>query len=93
MNIHKNASMPPKDRAHLLREIDRISLKLAAAANLSERTARKWQRRHTAEGATGLPDRSSRLAHCPRRSDTDKVERAVALRRNQLLTYPASPSG
>jgi hypothetical protein len=32
MNIHKNASMTPKGRAHLIREIDRIGLKPAAAA-------------------------------------------------------------
>jgi transposase-like protein len=34
-----------------------------------------------------LLDRSSRPKRCPRRSDATKVERAVALRRNQRLTY------
>ena len=88
MNIHKNAAMTPKGRAHLLREIDRIGLKpAAAAAGLSERTARKWQRRWASEGAQGLLDRSSRPTHCPRRSDANKLERAVALRGNQHLTY------
>jgi transposase InsO family protein len=88
MNIHKNASMTPRGRAHLMREIDRIGLKpAAAAAGLSPRTARKWQRRWASEGATGLLDRSSRPERCPRRSDAIKVERAVALRRNQRLTY------
>jgi transposase InsO family protein len=88
MNIHKNASMTPRGRAHLMREIDRIGLKpAAAAAGLSERTARKWQRRWASEGTPGLLDRSSRPERCPGRSDATKVERAVALRRNQRLTY------
>ncbi|RRN76884.1 IS481 family transposase [Pseudoxanthomonas sp. SGD-10] len=88
MNIHKNASMTPKGRAHLVREIDRIGLKpAAAAAGLSPRTARKWQQRHATEGAAGLLDRSSRPQRCPQRSQADKVERAVALRRTQRLTY------
>jgi transposase InsO family protein len=88
MNIHKNASMTPRGRAHLVREIDRIGLKpAAAAAGLSQRTARKWRGRWTSEGAPGLLDRSSRPDRCPRRSDTTKLERAVALRRNQRLTY------
>ena len=88
MNIHKNASMTPRGRAHLVREIDRIGLKLAAAAaGLSQRTARKWQRRHAVQGVAGLHDRSSRPHTCPRCSDASKVERAVALRRNQRLTY------
>ena len=50
MNIHKNASMTPRGRAHLIREI--------------ERTARKWRGRWANEGAPGLLDRSSRPAHC-----------------------------
>ena len=88
MNTHKNASMTPRGRAHLVREIDRIGLKAAAAAaGLSERTARKWQRRWASEGAAGLLDRSSRPTRCPQRSDPTKLERAVALRRNQRLTY------
>jgi len=88
MNIHKNASTTPRGRAHLMREIDRIGLKpAAAAAGLSERTARKWRRRWASEGAPGLLDRSSRPERCPRRSAASKVERAVALRRNQRLTY------
>jgi hypothetical protein len=60
------------------------SLRLQPQACLSERTARKWQRRWAIEGAPGLLDRSSRPEW---RSATSKVERAVALRRNQRLTY------
>lgn len=88
MNTHKNASMTSKGRAHLVREIDRIGLKPAAeAAGLSPHTARKWRRRNLTEGASGLLDRSSRPLHSPRRSDANKLERAVALRRTQRLTY------
>lgn len=88
MNTHKNASLTPKGRAHLVCEIARIGLMPAAeAAGISARTARKWQRRFAAEGAAGLLDRSSRPKRSPRRSDALKVERAVALRRSQRLTY------
>ena len=88
MNTHKNASMTPKGRAHLVREINRIGLRPAAeAAGLSPRTAREWHRRHAAEGVAGLLDRSSRPVRSPGRSDSRKLERAVALRRTQHLTY------
>ena len=44
MNIHKNASMTPKGRAHLVQQIDLIGLIPAAeAAGISPRTARKWR--------------------------------------------------
>ena len=88
MNIHKNASMTPRGREHLVGEMGRIGLKAAAAAaGVSQRTARKWQRRWAREGADGLVDRSSRPCSCPRRSDATKIERSLALRRNQRLTY------
>lgn len=88
MNTHKNASLTPKGRAHLIKEIARVGLMPAAeAAGISVRTARKWQRRHASEGAIGLLDRSSRPANSPRRSDAHKMERAIALRRTQRLTY------
>ena len=88
MNTHKNASLTPKGRAHLLSQIAVLGLVAAAqAAGIRCRTARKWQRRFFAEGQAGLLDRSSRPHHCPRRTDAGKIERAVALRRTQRLTY------
>lgn len=88
MNIHKNASMTPKGRAHLVREIERIGLKsAAAAAGVSTRSAAKWRRRFALDGAGALVDRSSRPHRSPARSCPSKIERAVALRRNQRLTY------
>lgn len=88
MNIHKNASMTPKGRAHLVREIDRIGLKpAAAAAGLSTRTTAKWRLRFARGGAGALVDRSSRPHRSPERSCPRKIERAAALRCNQRLTY------
>ena len=88
MNIHKNASLTPRGRAHLVKEVDRLGLTAAAsAAAVSTRTARKWKRRHVAGGASALADLSSRPHRSPRRSDASKVERAVALRRTQRLSY------
>jgi transposase InsO family protein len=88
MNVHKNASMTPKGRAHLVQEIARIGLiPAAAAAGISVRTARKWHRRHATEGVEGLQDRSSRPRRSPKRCAGVKLERAVALRRTQQLSY------
>lgn len=80
--------MTQKGRAHLVRQIDLIGLIPAAeAAGISSRTARRWQGRHAVQGAAGLRDRSSRPRRSPQRSDATKLERAVALRRTQRLTY------
>lgn len=88
MNTHKNASLTPKGRAHLVAQIALIGLQPAAQAiGISTRTARKWQRRFDNEGTCGLLERSSRPRRSPRRSDPSKIERAVALRRTLRLTY------
>jgi transposase InsO family protein len=88
MNNHKNAALTPKGRARLIQEIDRIGLMPAAeAAGISARTARKWRGRHAAQGKAGLVDRSSRPQRSPRRCNAHKLERALALRRTQRLTY------
>jgi transposase InsO family protein len=72
----------------LVREIERIGLTPAAeAAGVSTRTARKWRGRHVSEGAAGLGDRSSRPKRSPHRAQATKLERALALRRTQRLTY------
>ena len=88
MNTHKNASLTPKGRAYLVAQIAVLGLVAAAqAAGISVRTARKWQRRFDTEGACGLLDRSSRPRRSPRRSDPNKIKRAVALRRTLRLSY------
>ena len=87
MNIHKNASMKPRGRAYLMREIQRLGLKPAAvAAGLSARTARKWQRRLALQGPSGLIE-SSRPHSTPQRTCAQKLERALGLRKNQRLTF------
>jgi len=88
MNSHKNAALTPKGRARLVEQIDLVGLMLAAeAAGISPRTAHKWHGRHRVQGAGGLLDRSSRPLRSPRRCDGRKIERALALRRTQRLTY------
>jgi transposase InsO family protein len=88
MNSHKNASLTPKGRAHLVEQICQIGLTPAAeAAGVSARTARKWRHRRQSEGERGLQDRSSRPHRSPRLSDPHKLDRVVALRRTQRLTY------
>lgn len=88
MNTHKNALLTPKGRARLVAQIARMGLLHAAeAAGISARSARKWQRRFDDQGASGLLERSSRPRRSPRRSDPDKIGRAVALRRTQRLSY------
>ena len=49
---HKNASMTPKGRRHLMREIDRIGFERAAAAAVC--AARKWRERYEAEWLASL---------------------------------------
>ncbi|MCX8099189.1 MAG: leucine zipper domain-containing protein, partial [Casimicrobiaceae bacterium] len=81
MNIHKNARLTPKGRAHLIDRIQRFGLSQAAsAAEVSVTTARKWLRRYRAEGAAGLADRSSRPKRCAPRADVSLIERASSAR-------------
>ncbi|PAT39204.1 hypothetical protein CK623_11080 [Vandammella animalimorsus] len=68
MNTHKNASLTPKGRAHLVSQIAVLGLAATAqAAGISCRTARKWQRRFFAEGlfpARAGMNRMRRTASC-----------------------------
>jgi transposase InsO family protein len=56
----------------------------AAAAGVSERTARKWVDRYLAEGEAGLWDRSSAPHAVPGRTPEDRVEAIAALRRVRM---------
>ncbi len=87
MNVHKNARMTPKGRAHLVQDVAQRGVMAAAAAGVSPRTAAKWQARAAAEGDAGLHDRSSRPQHSPRRTPVERGERVLRLRRNHRLTY------
>lgn len=69
MNIHKNARLTPLSRARLVLRIEfgeRVE-DVAAAFQVSRRTAYKWLGRWRTEGEAGLMDRSSRPHRSPRR--------------------------
>jgi transposase InsO family protein len=87
MKLHRNARTCPKSRKLL---VDRVlvdcwsPLEAAAAAGISERTARKWIARFKAEGEQGLHDRSSAPKRIPHRTPADRVESIEALRRLRM---------
>jgi transposase InsO family protein len=56
----------------------------AAAAEVSERTARKWVERYLAEGEAGLADRSSAPRSRPGATPRDRLEAIAALRRLRM---------
>jgi transposase InsO family protein len=83
MRLHANARLSVKGRELLIERL-RAGWSLAeaaAAAGVSERTARKWRDRHGAEGAAGLLDRSSTPKSVPARTPEDRIEVIAALRR------------
>jgi transposase InsO family protein len=60
---------------------------IAAAADSSETTVRKWLRRSEAEGEAGLMDRSSRPKRLRRPVPEEKVRQIIALRRDRLTGW------
>jgi transposase InsO family protein len=61
--MHKNARTTPLSRAMIVQRVERDGLScraVATALQLSEKTVRKWVRRHRLEGTGGLAERSSR---------------------------------
>jgi transposase len=87
MKLHVNAALTPKQRLRLAgRVVDRgWSLGEAAeAAEVSDRTARKWVERYRAEGEAGLADRSSAPASQPGATPEERVQAIAALRRVRL---------
>ena len=68
MNIHENARTTPASRYLLVQRIGQQGWRpaqAAEAAGITSKTARKWVRRHEAEGRSGLRDRSSTAHHRP----------------------------
>jgi transposase InsO family protein len=89
MKLHRNAALSLKKRELLCGRVvaERWSLtKAAAAAEVSERTARKWVRRYLAEGEAGLFDRSSRPHRSPTATPEDRVQLIAQLRRGCRMT-------
>jgi transposase InsO family protein len=87
MRLHGNAALTPKQRLRLARRVvdEGWSLVEAAeAAEVSERTARKWVERYRAEGEAGLVDRPSAPKSQPQATAADRIEAIAALRRLRM---------
>ena len=88
VNIHKNARLTPHSRAELVRRViddGQTPKAVATAFGVCVKTVRKWVKRFTDEGASGLQDRSSR-PHRLYRPTPDTVTRHVADLRRQRRT-------
>jgi transposase InsO family protein len=87
MKLHANAALSLNQRRRMVRRVveEGWSLtKAAEAAEVSERTCRKWVTRYLAEGEAGLLDRSSAPRSIPHRTPDDRVEVIAALRRLRM---------
>jgi transposase InsO family protein len=88
MNIHKNARLTLVRRIKMVQSIVDRGLTpavAAAAAGVSQPTARKWLGRFLAQGELGLRDRSSRPKRSPRSISSTKALMIVELRRRRLI--------
>jgi transposase InsO family protein len=87
MKLHGNAALTPKQRLRLARRVVEEGWSLAEAAEaaeVSERTARKWVERYGSEGEAGLGDRSSAPKGQPGATPPDRIEAIAALRRVRM---------
>ena len=87
MLLHGNAALTPKQRLKLARRVVEQGWSLseaAAAAEVSERTARKWVGSYRGEGEAGLSDRSSAPKAQPGATAPERVEAIAALRRLRM---------
>jgi len=87
MQLHGNAALTPNQRLKLARRVveqDWSLTSAAAAAEVSERTARKWVDRYCDQGEAGLADRSSAPETQPGATPQDRIEAIAALRRVRL---------
>jgi transposase InsO family protein len=87
MKLHGNAALTPNQRLRLARRVVEEGWSLAEAAEaaeVSERTARKWVARYRAEGEAGLADRSSAPASQPGATPEERIQAIAALRRVRL---------
>jgi transposase InsO family protein len=84
MKLHANAALSLNQRRRLARRIAEqgwSSSRAAGTHEVSLPTARKWARRHLAEGEAGLLDRSSAANRVWNRTPDDRIEAICALRR------------
>jgi transposase InsO family protein len=84
MKLHANAALSLNQRRRLARRVAEEGWSLAEAAEaaeVSERTARKWVDRYRAEGEQGLLDRPSTPTTIANRTPEDRVQAIAWLRR------------
>jgi transposase InsO family protein len=87
MQLHGNAALTPNQRLRLAGRVVEEGWSLAEAAEaaeVSERTARKWVDRYRREGEAGLVDRCSAPKTRPGATPEDRIEAIAALRRVRL---------
>ena len=86
MKLHGNARTCPKSRQLLVERIEAgwSLMEAAAAAGISDRTARRWRKRWREEGPSGLLDRSSAPHRIPHKTPTERVQEIVRLRRLRM---------
>ena len=83
MKLHANARTCPNSRRLLVERVEAgwSLMEAAAAAGISDRTARRWLARWRAEGPAGLLDRSSAPRRIPHKTPPERVAQIVRLRR------------
>jgi transposase InsO family protein len=87
MKLHGNAALTPNQRLRLARRVVEQDWSLgeaAEAAEVSERTARKWVARYREEGEAGLGDRPSAPRSQAGATPEDRIQAIAALRRVRL---------
>ena len=87
MKLHANAALSLNKRRDLCKRVVDRGWRLseaAEAAEVSTRCARKWVGRYRIEGADGLLDRSAAPQSSPHRTNEERVQAIVALRRLRL---------
>ena len=84
MQLHGNAALSLNQRRRLAhRVVDEgwTLTEVAAAAEVSVRTAQKWAARYRFEGTVGLLDRPSAARRVHNRTSEERIEAIAALRR------------
>src|SRR3954465_14559146 len=86
MKLHGNARTCPKSRKLLVERIEDgwALMEAAAAAGISDRSARRWMKRWREEGEPGLLDRSSAPHRIPHKTPPERVREIVRLRRLRM---------
>jgi transposase len=86
MKLHGNARTCPKSRKLLVERIEAgwSVMEAAAAAGITDRSARRWMKRWREEGAPGLSGRCSAPHRIPHKTAPERVAEIVRLRRLRM---------